>query len=640
MIMKQDQDQVNQSSEKKNYYCSFQDSWREKDQYKNWLLKNDKVSAKCKICSVTFTIKHDGEKAVRAHSNSKKHKEMSKTVSSNQLLSNMFVKKGSNEEFEVAAAEVAQVYHGVCHHHSYLSMDCGIKLNSAIYCDSKLSTKIRCGRTKAESIVENVLLPKSIELVLKEMSNLPFSISNDASNKGNRKIFPIAVRYFHFEKGIQNKIIDFYEDSDETSLAISEKLKTCILNQNLSFQNLVSYTADNASVNYGKTNSVFQKLLVLNHKLIKSNCQCHVLHNAARNACKALSFDVENLACKVFAEFSNSAKRKEELKQCFEFMDMEYEEVLRHAPTRWLSLYKAVERLLLSWPAIKAYFLELGEENCNKVVWGFIKDQENAVADDLSSLTLPEAYLHFVHHFMYLMTQTLLKLESNIITVTEVDEIMRSLRNQLQNRVNDRFFGSKVNSALNNFKSSNFVKEALQVYTRAIDYLNKWYDFDNNVFQNFTIFNLKTEEFNFNDVLKAAKCINNEINEDVLFDEIHEIKRVLPDMLPLLSTLPVDKKWVKILSTQNEFREVPKIVSSILAIPVSNAFVEGLFSIMGNIWTNERNRLRLELIKGEICTKINFNMCCSDFLKFLNHKDQINLLKCAMGKNKYSFKNS
>lgn len=148
------------------------------------------------------------------------------------------------------------------------------------------------------------------------------------------------------------------------------------MNHNLSFQNLVSYTADNASVNYGKTNSVFQKLLALNNKLIKSNCQCHVIHNAARNTCKALSFDVENLACKVFAEFSNSAKRKDELKQCFEFMDMEYEEVLRHVPTRWLSLYKAVERLLSSWPAIKAYFLELGEESCNKVVWGCIKDKK------------------------------------------------------------------------------------------------------------------------------------------------------------------------------------------------------------------------------------------------------------------------
>jgi hypothetical protein len=40
---------------------------------------------------------------------------------------------------------------------------------------------------------------------------------------------------------------------------------------------------------------------------------------------------------------------------------MEYEYVLRHVLRRWLSLFKALERVLSPWPAIKQYFIQKGE---------------------------------------------------------------------------------------------------------------------------------------------------------------------------------------------------------------------------------------------------------------------------------------
>lgn len=75
-----------------------------------------------------------------------------------------------------------------------------------------------------------------------------------------------------------------------------------------------------------------------------------------------------------------------------------------------------------------------------------------------------------------------------------------------------------------------------------------------------------------------------------------------------------------------------------MAIPVSNSFVEGIFSLMGNIWTDERNRMGVELVKAELCIKINYNMTCSDFLEYLKKTEQKELLKCAMNNEKYSFK--
>lgn len=124
---------------------------------------------------------------------------------------------------------------------------------------------------------------------------------------------------------------------------------------------MIAYGADNASVNYGEHCSVFQKLKSeYKSSLTKANCNCHVMHNAAKHCLKTLSFDVEGLVLKVFSEFSQSAKNTEQLKSCFEFVGQEFHQVLRHIPVRWASLYLAVDRLLLDWSAIKVYFLQNG----------------------------------------------------------------------------------------------------------------------------------------------------------------------------------------------------------------------------------------------------------------------------------------
>ena len=114
-------------------------------------------------------------------------------------------------------------------------------------------------------------------------------------------------------------------------------------------------------MNYGKNYSVYTKLQSeINPKLIKANCNCHIIHNSAKKALKVLSFDVEVLILKVFAVFSTSTKRVDALKECFEFSQEEYQEVLRHIAVRSLSLLNAIDRLMKHWTPLKMYFLEEG----------------------------------------------------------------------------------------------------------------------------------------------------------------------------------------------------------------------------------------------------------------------------------------
>lgn len=546
---------------------------------------------------------------------------------------------------KVAKAELVQIYHGVNHHHSYLSIDCGIKLCSKLYADSSIGRKQQCGRTKAEKLVENILAPQSIEMVLTELGAnndcpISFSIATDASNKGNRKLFPIAVKYFDVNHGVKDRILDFYEDSQEFSIAIFNQIMRCLESHDLDIKNVSSFSADNAPVNYGKKNSVFQKLSDVHPHIIKSNCNAHIIHNAGRHACKALSYDVESLVLKIYAEFSSSAKNIEKLKECFVDFDMEFQDILRHVITRWLSLFPAVERLISKWPAIKQYFLAEGKEEVDKIIWHFMDDQEDELNDDLNApLTMAECYLYFVHHFMNILTKSIKCLEANDVMSTDIHGIMVNLENQISTRLQDEFYGSRVNKSLEYLdkgKRNKFEKEAKLVYTRTLQYLHNWYDYEKSPFQHFAVINLKNNPPTYADLVKAAQAVNVEVDEDKLYDETILLHSAFPNIENV--QLGMDQKWVKIFKNCDGLKELPKIVGKILSIPISNAYVEKVFSIMGNIWTDLRNRLNVEVVKAELLTKLNYNMSCEEFEKFLSEPEQEKLLKKAISQEKYSWR--
>jgi hypothetical protein len=65
-----------------------------------------------------------------------------------------------------------------------------------------------CGRTKAETIVNNVLVPRIVQDfvdMLKDpaKSSNFFFVGTDASSHKNRKIFPRVVRYFDPLTGVE-----------------------------------------------------------------------------------------------------------------------------------------------------------------------------------------------------------------------------------------------------------------------------------------------------------------------------------------------------------------------------------------------------------------------------------------------------
>ena len=98
------------------------------------------------------------------------------------------------------------------------------------------------------------------------------------------------------------------------------------------------------------------KVRELQSNIINVNCICHLLCVCVKSAIKTLLLKVDDLMVDVFYHFRNSVKRVTTLQEYATFCDSEYKTVLKHSETRWLSLRRAVVRMLDIWDCLCSYF--------------------------------------------------------------------------------------------------------------------------------------------------------------------------------------------------------------------------------------------------------------------------------------------
>ncbi|XP_041375078.1 uncharacterized protein LOC121387962 [Gigantopelta aegis] len=124
----------------------------------------------------------------------------------------------------------------------------------------------------------------------------------------------------------------------------------------LSWQNCLSFGADNASVMQGKHQGVAHYLHKEHSDMYILGCPCHLMHLAAQKACSKLPASLDELLVDIFYYLDKSSKRKQSL-QCFQLLNgKETRKILKHVSTRWLSLGQAITRLLDQWEAVTNFF--------------------------------------------------------------------------------------------------------------------------------------------------------------------------------------------------------------------------------------------------------------------------------------------
>jgi hypothetical protein len=280
---------------------------------------------------------------------------------------------------------------------------------------------------------------------------------------------------------------------------------------------------------------------------------------------------------------------------------------------------------------LKEYFIGIGTDNCPKVINEFVWSEK------VNDITVPELYLHFASHLMNIFYITIRTLEQKTTNASNLYDLMFKLRTQLGNRLDLEFFGSVVKENVKNFSESqqkHFIENAKKAYKRAIDYLNDHFDFNETPFKLFSSLNLD-KDLNCEKLIEITKLLNIDLDKDSLFDEIISFNNYLNNTEIKGQNLNSIAKYCKILSN-NEMKNLTKIIETVMAIPIGNDFVERVFSHLHRIWTDDRNRLSIDLIKAEICIKNNFEFNCIEFKSYVKSNEK--LLKSVKSQQKYDFK--
>ena len=241
--------------------------------------------------------------------------------------------------------------HTVKHHQSFNSNDCTSQLFKAIFPDSEVAKKFASARTKITSIITGVLAPYAQTKMLSDLGIQPFSISVDASNHKEVKLFALVIRFFSPKTGVNVRLLDLQSMPGETSEQIMNFILLSIEENELDLQQLTSFCADNAPANFrgsnqeGK-NNVLYHLRERKTCLIPVGCPAHILHNAAEKGAERLITDIETIVLKIGSHFKSQTGRTNSLKQFCEQLNTNYSTLPTHTPTRWLTLDAVLEHMI------------------------------------------------------------------------------------------------------------------------------------------------------------------------------------------------------------------------------------------------------------------------------------------------------
>ncbi|KAL7841698.1 hypothetical protein SRHO_G00253890 [Serrasalmus rhombeus] len=257
------------------------------------------------------------------------------------------------------------------------------------------------------------------------------------------------------------------------------------------------------------------------------------------------------------------------------------------------------------YPALKAFFLS--QDRPPVQIKTFFEDE------------FSEIYLWQMHSLMSVFQSNIQEMEREDNSVVEAKRILNKVQNLLHERKMNNFMPLKVKSMLAQKQKDgygqrcdHFSVQVQGLYSSCLDYLQKWME-PMEKFSTFMWMDL-SEIPDWNDV---EACIKNlaekgvEVDDAKCFDQVTNLKKFI------------------------EKNELLKMVQFFFAIPPHNANVESIFSLMQAQWTNERNRMSVDSLKGIWCTQYNFrNMTCKDFHSYLmgNRK----LLKETLSSDKYT----
>ena len=326
--------------------------------------------------------------------------------------------------------------------------------------------------------------------------------------------------------------------------------------------------------------------------------------------------------------------------------------ILKHCPTRWLSLLKCVHRYLRQYDGLKSFFLSCEEAETAKVrsivsrlgnpltkpllqFLSFIlpsMDRFNRLFQKSTENTTSQLYdemnrLVWLYASNFLSEETILAASDNLKNL-EFDEA-----NQVCNE--DLGIGHDTWASVFDLEqlhdTAPFFEAVRAFYMSSTKKMLAKFPFGDSLMKDLRIIQPQhTASFSFNTITALAKRfpqigLDDAVSLQHLRDQFQDFK-LSPTDLPMLVEYKaadgvlrpkVGLFWLKVgkmmtFEGQPRFDRLHKLMAGLMSIPVSNADCERGFSILRKIHTDQRSNLDQSTIVALMAMKFNSNECCTE----------------------------
>ena len=376
--------------------------------------------AHCSLCGTDFGISHGGRNDVTSHLKTKKHSQMAKASTSTSAITTLF-QRPPQRDLSIEA-EVRWATFIVKHNISFMSNDHASNLFQKMFSDSQIAKKFTCARTKTTAIVKTALSPYYSERVFESMRSSPFSLMMDESNDKSDKSCIILSTFLDPKIGeVRTRFVGMPVVNIGTAANLFEALNESLAKYGLGFSNAVAFMSDTTNVMKGKRSGVQKLIRDENPFLLDVGCICHLADLTVKAGMKTMPVDIDQLFIDIFYYFHHSSKRKQHFAdQWCSMFTTEPESILKHCPTRWVSILRCVKRYLKQFDGLRSFFLSCEEAETAKV--------QSIVARLDNPLTKP--LLHFLSFILPSMDQfnRLFQKSTQNTTCQLYDEMNRVVR--------------------------------------------------------------------------------------------------------------------------------------------------------------------------------------------------------------------
>ena len=368
--------------------------WELLDGYRPWLKSVDgnEYRARCIVCNKQF---NSNRTAIDNHVTSDKHEtNMAQHHNENQEVNNEDLDSFLNL---VAYTKIMLACFFAKHRLPVVLID---DLLPFIIHISKHYQALKSVRMHRTTLTRVTLLLADVhhQWLIETLSSHSFSIMFDESTDiSNQKHGSIIVNVFDekLKKYVPAffKLVQIYSIFDEDADATAESLYNLILGafdhfRTIPKSNLIAFSSDSCSTMQGVHNSVAQRFQRDFEGIMIVRFPAHAIHNAGYKAFEELPFDIRSINREIYKFFKCSPKRLHALTQAQIYADLDVTTILRHAPTRWLSLGPVVKRNLDNYNAIITCVEEVVNEKPTESTKSLLKNLKDPIT---------KCYLHILN---------------------------------------------------------------------------------------------------------------------------------------------------------------------------------------------------------------------------------------------------